>query len=42
MILEKLPKKTQADLQAQLTTKSAKGKQPRTKRPVKAAKAKRS
>src|SRR5215467_14565754 len=39
MILEKLPKKTQADLQAQ-PTKSAKGKQARTKSPVKAEKAK--
>lgn len=40
MILEKLPKKTQADLQAGLATKATKGKAVRTKGPKKAGKAK--
>lgn len=40
MILEKLPKKTQAALQAKPTTKTANVKPSRAKRPVKAVKAK--
>lgn len=40
MILEKLPKKTQADLQAQPATKAAKGKSVRTRSPKKAARSK--
>lgn len=40
MILEKLPKKAQAGLQTQPTTKAAKGKPARTKHPAKAAKSK--
>jgi predicted DNA-binding protein (MmcQ/YjbR family) len=40
MILEKLPRKTQADLQAKPVAKAAKRKPARTKRPAKSAKAK--
>ena len=42
MILEKLPKKTQASLQAKPIAKAAKGKSATAKGPVKAVKAKRS
>lgn len=42
MILEKLPRKMQADLQSKPTKKAAKGKPARTKHSVRAAKAKRS